>query len=266
MTRPHELDLDAASSSTRATDAARDADRGGGRGGRRARRPARRSSGDRGLLADRVPEPDRQRDQVPRRRRRRACDIAAERDGERWEFAVPDNGIGDRRRVRRADLRDLPAPAHAGRLRGHRASAWRCAGRSSSTTAGGSGSTPAEAGGGARFRFTLPGRRRPPTEEATPHERTEHVDVIEVLLVEDDPGDVLMTQEAFEDNKVRNSAARRRRRRRGARVPAPARASTPTRRAPTWSCSTSTCRARTAARCWPRSRTTPTCARSRSSC
>jgi len=28
---------------------------------------------------------------------------------------------------------------------------------------------------------------------------------IEVLLVEDDPGDVLMTREAFEDNKVRNS-------------------------------------------------------------
>ena len=27
---------------------------------------------------------------------------------------------------------------------------------------------------------------------------------IEVLLVEDDPGDVLMTQEAFEDHKVRN--------------------------------------------------------------
>jgi len=28
---------------------------------------------------------------------------------------------------------------------------------------------------------------------------------IEVLLVEDDPGDVLMTREAFDDNKVRNS-------------------------------------------------------------
>ena len=29
--------------------------------------------------------------------------------------------------------------------------------------------------------------------------------VIDVLLVEDDPGDVLMTQEAFEHNKVRNT-------------------------------------------------------------
>ena len=28
---------------------------------------------------------------------------------------------------------------------------------------------------------------------------------IDVLLVEDDPGDVLMTREAFEDNKVRNT-------------------------------------------------------------
>ena len=28
--------------------------------------------------------------------------------------------------------------------------------------------------------------------------------IIEVLLVEDDPGDVLMTQEAFEEHKVRN--------------------------------------------------------------
>jgi CheY-like chemotaxis protein len=30
---------------------------------------------------------------------------------------------------------------------------------------------------------------------------------IEVLLVEDDPGDVLMTQEAFEEHKVRNTLA-----------------------------------------------------------
>ncbi len=32
----------------------------------------------------------------------------------------------------------------------------------------------------------------------------EHVESIEVLLVEDDPGDVVLIQEAFEDNKVRN--------------------------------------------------------------
>ena len=33
----------------------------------------------------------------------------------------------------------------------------------------------------------------------------EHVEVIDVLLVEDDPGDVLLIREAFEDNKVHNN-------------------------------------------------------------
>jgi CheY-like chemotaxis protein len=32
----------------------------------------------------------------------------------------------------------------------------------------------------------------------------EHVEIIDVLLVEDDPGDVLLIREAFADNKVRN--------------------------------------------------------------
>ena len=32
----------------------------------------------------------------------------------------------------------------------------------------------------------------------------EHVEIIDVLLVEDDPGDVLLIKEAFADNKVRN--------------------------------------------------------------
>jgi two-component system response regulator len=34
---------------------------------------------------------------------------------------------------------------------------------------------------------------------------TAEVQPIEVLLVEDDPGDELMTREAFEDNKIRNT-------------------------------------------------------------
>ena len=33
---------------------------------------------------------------------------------------------------------------------------------------------------------------------------TERLSPIEVLLVEDDPGDVLMTREAFEEHKVNN--------------------------------------------------------------
>ena len=32
----------------------------------------------------------------------------------------------------------------------------------------------------------------------------EHVEMIDVLLVEDDPGDVLLIEEAFADNKLRN--------------------------------------------------------------
>ena len=32
----------------------------------------------------------------------------------------------------------------------------------------------------------------------------ENVEIIDVLLVEDDPGDVLLIREAFADNKVRN--------------------------------------------------------------
>ncbi|WP_299531942.1 response regulator [uncultured Streptomyces sp.] len=34
---------------------------------------------------------------------------------------------------------------------------------------------------------------------------TDYAQPIEVLLVEDDPGDELMTREAFEDNKIRNT-------------------------------------------------------------
>ncbi|MYW90692.1 response regulator [Amycolatopsis rubida] len=34
---------------------------------------------------------------------------------------------------------------------------------------------------------------------------TDAVEPIEILLVEDDPGDVLMTQEAFEHHKIRNT-------------------------------------------------------------
>ena len=33
----------------------------------------------------------------------------------------------------------------------------------------------------------------------------ETLGVVDVLLVEDDPGDVLMTREAFEEHKVRNA-------------------------------------------------------------
>ncbi len=85
---------------------------------------------------------------------------------------------------------------------------------------------------------------------------------ISVLLVEDDPGDVVLIEEAFEHNKVRNSlkivgdGVEAMEYLRAARAPT----------APTSCCSTSICRARTAARCWPRSSPIRRCGRSRWSC
>ena len=86
----------------------------------------------------------------------------------------------------------------------------------------------------------------------------EHVEMIDVLLVEDDPGDVLLIQEAFEDNKVRNRLHVVVGRRRGDRRSCASEGEYAEAPTPDLSCSTSTCRARTAARCWPRSRPTRT--------
>ena len=83
--------------------------------------------------------------------------------------------------------------------------------------------------------FTLPGdarSRQPDTAQEAPDRRDRPpLNVIDVLLVEDDPGDVLMTQEAFEHHKIAQhtctswpTASRRWR-------SCAARASTPTRRA-----------------------------------
>ena len=67
---------------------------------------------------------------------------------------------------------------------------------------------------GTRFDFTLPAR--PDVPEAVPDERaggrsgritrmTPAGRAIDVLLVEDDPGDELITREAFEHNKIKNN-------------------------------------------------------------
>ena len=110
---------------------------------RRGRRAAARGLRGADAAAARVPEPDRQRDQVPRRRAAARARVGAPRRRRTGSFAVADNGIGIDPRVRRAHLRHLPAPAPQGRLRRDRDRAGACAARSSSTTEGTSGCRPA---------------------------------------------------------------------------------------------------------------------------
>ena len=211
-----------------------------------------------------LPEPDRQRDQVPRRRAAARARVDAERDGDVWRVrACADNGIGiEPEYAERIFV--IFQRLHARDEYEGTASAWRCAARSSSATAGASGCEHRRrTATGATFCFTLP---VPDTHRGGHAMTAEHVDV--------DRGPA-----------GRGRSRRRRPHPRGVRgqqgrnrlhvvtdgvealaLPAP-RGRVRRRAAPgPRSCSTSTCRARTAARCSPRSRRTPSCARSRSSC
>ena len=156
--------------------------------------------GERSLLGLVLPEPDLQRDQVPRRRAARGARLGPPRR----------RALGARRgrqrhrhrpRVRRSDLRHLPAPARQGRLRGHRDRAHDVP----------EGHRVPRRGDLARGQ---PERRRLdlPLHAAGPryrhrggHAMNQNLNVIEVLLVEDDPGDIVLIREAFEHNKVYNA-------------------------------------------------------------
>ena len=123
--------------------------------------------------------------------------VTAERDGDDWVFSVSDNGIGI-------------DPEYAERIfalfqRLHTRNAYPGTGiglalcRRIVEYHGGRIWLDTEAED-TTFRFTLPAHRgRVGTHDAR---RTVPIDI---LLVEDDPGDVLMTREAFEHHKIRNA-------------------------------------------------------------
>ncbi len=209
-------------------DGADERHRGGGRPrGAPASCPSVR--GERAAAGRRLPEPDRQRDQVPRPRRRRRVRI----DGppRRRALGVPVHGQRHRHRsrVRRPDLRDLPAAAPQGR-----------------TTPGtGIGLAMCREDRRVPRRAHLARHRPPgPALDFRVHAacvrgaRNDGELPIEVLLVEDDPGDVVLIQEALAEQQGRQPARRGARRRRGHVVPAARPAATPTPPGPTWCCST----------------------------
>src|ERR1022692_4774806 len=84
-------------------------------------------------------------------------------------------------------------------------SASPCAGRSSSTSVAGSGLTPASrrAPGSVSPCPHCPTQCRPI--KGRPMANRDGVEPVDVLLVEDDEGDVLLTREAFEFYKIRNT-------------------------------------------------------------
>ena len=182
-------------------------------------------------------------------------EFAAARDGDFWRFTVHRQRHRHRGRVRRADLRHLPAPAPARGVRGHRHRPGHVpedrraprrpdlARRPRRTAAARSSSS--------RCRPANPKPRRRPRHEQHREARGDRRPA----------GRGRPRRRAADPRGVRGQqgaqpAARRVRRRRGAGRSCARRASTRTRRGPTSSCSTSTCRGRTGARCWPRSRPT----------
>ena len=163
-------------------------------------------------VGDGVAEPGRQRGEVPPRRCRAADRHRVRtgpRRGRRLVFTVSDNGIGipqefaDKVFVifQRLHGRDAYSGTGIGLalckkiIEHHGGTIWI----DTSYT------------DGTRFRFTLPAESTPsrtrirrPSWKEHPND-TREGRAIDVLLIEDDPGDELITREAFEHNKIKNT-------------------------------------------------------------
>ena len=152
-----------------------------------------------------LPEPGRQRHQVPGTPGPPTVHVSAvQADGAgSGLFSVSDNGIGIDPQYFEQDLRHVPAAAQARGVRGHRHRSGASARRSSSATAGRI-SVESQAGHGSTFRFTLAAKGDDSMMQSASNGMP-----IEVLLVEDSPGDVRLTREAFRDANSAHPPAHR---------------------------------------------------------
>ena len=152
-------------------------------------------------------DPDRAADGPPQRAAR----------GRLLGARVPRQRHRHRRAVRGAGVRDLPAAARQGRVRGHRHRPGSLC-KKIVEFHGGRIWIEQPDGEGTSIRWTLPAADDRRLNGGAPCPTS--TKIIDVLLVEDDPGDVLMTREAFEDNKVAQPPVGRLRRGERAGVPA----------------------------------------------